>query len=140
SGIILRQVRVGKGGQPFTMVKFRTMIPDAEEGVGPQLSREGDPRIIPAAAWLRKTRLDEIPQVWNIGRGEMSIVGPRPERPELTAEFEAAIPGYARRHEIPPGITGLAQVQGRYSTDPDFKLGHDLQYLVNWSFVLDLQI
>lgn len=139
-GIILRQVRIGRGGKPFTMVKFRTMVPDAEEGKGPQLSHSGDPRIIPAAAWLRKTRLDEVPQVWNIVRGEMSIVGPRPERPELTAEFEAAIPGYARRHEIPPGITGLAQVQGRYSTDPDFKLGHDLQYLVNWSFLLDMQI
>lgn len=139
-GIILRQVRIGQGGKPFTMVKFRTMVPDAEEGLGPQLSHSGDPRIIPAAAWLRKTRLDEVPQVWNIVRGEMSIVGPRPERPELTAEFEAAIPGYARRHEIPPGITGLAQIQGRYSTDPDFKLGHDLQYLINWSFALDLQI
>lgn len=138
--IILRQVRVGRGGAPFTMVKFRTMVPDAEEGKGPQLSHHGDPRIIPACAWLRKTRLDEIPQVWNILRGEMSIVGPRPERPELTADFEAAIPGYGRRHEIPPGITGLAQVQGRYSTDPGFKLGHDLQYLVNWSLMLDLQI
>jgi lipopolysaccharide/colanic/teichoic acid biosynthesis glycosyltransferase len=139
-GILYRQERVGKGGRSFEMVKFRTMVPAAEEGVGAVLARRGDPRIVPACAWLRKTRLDEIPQVWNILRGEMSIVGPRPERPEMTTEFEASIPGYARRHEIAPGITGLAQIQGRYSTDPEFKLGHDLQYLVNWSFVLDVQI
>lgn len=70
----------------------------------------------------------------------MSLVGPRPERPELTAEFERLIPGYARRYEIPPGITGRAQVRGRYATDPEYKLGHDLQYLVNWSPARDLQI
>jgi exopolysaccharide biosynthesis polyprenyl glycosylphosphotransferase len=139
-GILLRQERVGRGGRPFQMLKFRTMVPDAEEGIGPVLAKRDDPRIIPSCRWLRQTRLDEIPQIWNILRGEMSIVGPRPERPELTAEFERLIPGYVRRHEIPPGITGLAQVQGRYATDPEFKLGHDLQYLVNWSVVLDLQI
>lgn len=139
-GILLRQERVGRGGVPFQMLKFRTMVPNAEEGIGAVLARRDDPRIIPACAWLRRTRLDEVPQVWNILRGEMSIVGPRPERPELTAEHERAIPGYNRRHEIPPGITGLAQVNGRYATDPAFKLGHDLQYLVNWSVVLDLQI
>jgi exopolysaccharide biosynthesis polyprenyl glycosylphosphotransferase len=139
-GILLRQERVGRGGRTFQMLKFRTMVPNAEEGVGAILARRDDPRIIPACAWLRMTRLDEIPQVWNILKGEMSIVGPRPERPELTAEHEAEIAGYARRHEIPPGITGLAQVNGRYATDPAFKLGHDLQYLVNWSVVLDLQI
>jgi exopolysaccharide biosynthesis polyprenyl glycosylphosphotransferase len=138
--ILLRQERVGRGGSTFSMLKFRTMVPDAEEGLGPVLAKRDDPRIIPRCAWLRHTRLDELPQVWNILRGEMSIVGPRPERPELTAQFERLIPGYARRHEIPPGITGLAQVQGRYATDPEFKLGHDLQYLVNWSVVLDLQI
>ena len=139
-GILLRQERVGKGSRTFQMLKFRTMVPNAEEGIGPVLAKRDDPRIIPACAWLRRTRLDELPQVWNILRGEMSIVGPRPERPELTAQFERLIPGYARRHEIAPGITGLAQVQGRYATDPEFKLGHDLQYLVNWSVVLDLQI
>jgi exopolysaccharide biosynthesis polyprenyl glycosylphosphotransferase len=139
-GILLRQERVGQGGRTFQMLKFRTMVPDAEEGLGPVLASRDDARIIPACRWLRQTRLDELPQVWNILKGEMSIVGPRPERPELTAEFERLIPGYVRRHEIPPGITGLAQVQGRYATDPEFKLGHDLQYLVNWSVVLDLQI
>jgi exopolysaccharide biosynthesis polyprenyl glycosylphosphotransferase len=140
SPVLFWQDRVGREGKPFRMVKFRTMYPDAEEGLGAVLSKHGDPRIIPACRVLRSTRLDELPQFWNVLRGEMSIVGPRPERPELTAQFEELIPGYSRRHEIPPGITGLAQIHGRYHTDPEYKLGHDLQYLVNWSPVLDLQI
>jgi lipopolysaccharide/colanic/teichoic acid biosynthesis glycosyltransferase len=122
------------------MLKFRTLRPDAEEGIGPILARRNDPRIVRACQWIRDTRLDELPNLWNVLRGEMSIVGPRPERPELTALHEALIPGYGRRHEIPPGITGLAQIHGSYHTDPSFKLGYDLQYLVNWSPVLDLQI
>jgi lipopolysaccharide/colanic/teichoic acid biosynthesis glycosyltransferase len=140
SPVLYFQERVGQEGEPFRMVKFRTMYPEAEEGVGAVLSKRGDPRVIPACQWLRSTRLDELPQLWNVLKGEMSIVGPRPERPELTAQFEELIPGYSRRHEIPPGITGLAQIHGRYHTDPEYKLGHDLQYLVNWSPVLDLQI
>jgi lipopolysaccharide/colanic/teichoic acid biosynthesis glycosyltransferase len=139
-GVFFFQTRVGREGKPFRMLKFRTMYPDAEEGVGAVLSRRGDPRVIPGVEWLRLTRLDELPQLWNVLRGEMSIVGPRPERPELTAQFEALIPGYSRRYEIAPGITGLAQIHGRYHTDPEYKLGHDLQYLVNWSPVLDLQV
>jgi exopolysaccharide biosynthesis polyprenyl glycosylphosphotransferase len=138
--ILHRQVRTGRDGRPYRMVKFRTMYPNAEEGIGPVLASKGDPRIIPACDWLRRTRLDEIPNFWNVVKGEMSIVGPRPERPELTEQFEELIPGYNRRHDIPPGITGLAQVQGRYDTDPGYKLGHDLHYLVNWSPVRDLQI
>ncbi len=138
--ILFRQDRVGANGVVFKMVKFRTMRPDAEEGMGPVLARRRDPRVIRACQWLRDTRLDELPQLWNVFKGEMSIVGPRPERPELTERHVELIPGYARRHEIPPGITGLAQIHGRYHTDPTFKLGHDLQYLVNWSPVLDLEI
>ncbi|MCZ7531693.1 MAG: exopolysaccharide biosynthesis polyprenyl glycosylphosphotransferase [Acidimicrobiia bacterium] len=138
--ILFRQDRVGANGQTFKMIKFRTMYPNAEEGIGPVLARKSDPRVIPACQWLRDTRLDELPQLWNVLRGEMSIVGPRPERPELTERHVELIPGYARRHEIPPGITGLAQIHGRYHTDPTFKLGHDLQYLVNWSPILDLEI
>ena len=138
--VLFRQDRVGQNGETFHMVKFRTMYPNAEEGVGPVLARKRDPRVIPACQWLRDTRLDELPQLWNVLKGEMSIVGPRPERPELTARHVELIPGYARRHEIPPGITGLAQIHGRYHTDPTYKLGHDLQYLVNWSPVLDMEI
>ncbi len=134
------QERVGKDGRPFRMVKFRTMTVDAEGDGAAVLAGKSDARVVPALRWLRRTRLDELPNLWNVLRGEMSIVGPRPERPELTAQFESVIPGYDRRHEIPPGLTGLAQVHGRYHTDPEYKLGYDLQYLVNWSPVLDLQI
>ncbi len=139
--LLFRQTRIGAGERPFEMVKFRTMIPDAEEdGRGARLATLDDPRIIPACKWVRATRMDELPQLWNVLRGEMSLVGPRPERPELTVGFEQSIPGYARRHELPPGLTGLAQIHGRYHTDPEYKLGYDLQYLVNWSPVLDLEI
>ncbi len=134
------QTRVGQDGRLYEMVKFRTMRVDAEEETGPTLAERDDPRVIPACRWVRATRLDEVPQVYNVLKGEMSLVGPRPERPELTAEYERLIPGYATRYEIPPGITGLAQVHGRYSTDPEYKLGYDLQYLVNWSPLLDLEI
>jgi exopolysaccharide biosynthesis polyprenyl glycosylphosphotransferase len=138
--ILFWQTRVGAGGRPFQMVKFRTMRPDAEEDGNARLATQDDPRIIPACRVLRSTRMDELPQLWNVVRGEMSLIGPRPERPELTAEFERIIPGYRRRHEIPPGLTGLAQIHGRYHTDPEYKLGYDLQYVVNWSPVLDLEI
>ena len=138
--ILFWQTRVGAAGSTFRTVKFRTMYLDAEEDGNPRLATQEDPRIIPACRWMRATRLDELPQLWNIVRGEMSLVGPRPERPELTAQFEELIPGYGRRHEVPPGLTGLAQIHGRYHTDPEYKLGYDLQYLVNWSPVLDLEI
>ncbi len=138
-GIIHRQVRVGRFGTTFTMVKFRTMGHDAEEN-GAVKAASDDPRVIQGMGWLRRTRLDELPQLWNVVRGEMSLVGPRPERPEFAEQYELIIPGYGRRHDIPPGLTGLAQVHGHYHTDPGFKLGHDLQYLVNWSPILDLEI
>lgn len=138
--VLYRQSRVGVEGSHFNLVKFRTMRPDAEAETGVTWAEKEDPRVIPACRWMRATRLDELPQIVNILRGEMSLVGPRPERPELTAQFEAAFPNYARRHEVPPGLTGLAQIHGRYHTDPEYKLGHDLQYLVNWSPVLDLEI
>ncbi len=135
------QVRVGAQGTTFRMVKFRTMRPDAEaDGRGARLADAADDRVIPACRWVRSTRMDELPQLWNVLRGEMSLVGPRPERPELTVGFSGRIAGYDRRHELPPGLTGLAQIHGRYHTDPEYKLGYDLQYLVNWSPVLDLEI
>ncbi|MFZ4718044.1 MAG: exopolysaccharide biosynthesis polyprenyl glycosylphosphotransferase [Ilumatobacteraceae bacterium] len=139
SPVLYRQVRVGRHGTHFSMVKFRTMRPDAE-AAGPQLASRNDQRVVPGLGWMRSTRADELPQLWNVLRGEMSLVGPRPERPELTAEIEQVVAGYARRNELAPGLTGLAQVQGRYDTHADYKLGYDLQYAVNWSIVLDLQI
>ncbi len=135
-----RQPRVGRDGVVFDMVKFRTMVRDAETMSGPMLATARDARVVRGLGWLRGTRLDELPQLWHVLTGEMALVGPRPERPEMTESFSRLIPGYERRHELAPGITGLAQVQGRYDTDPGYKLGHDLQYLVNWSPVLDLQI
>jgi exopolysaccharide biosynthesis polyprenyl glycosylphosphotransferase len=138
--VIYHQERTGQNGVPFDMLKFRTMTLDAESQSGPVKATADDPRVVRGCGWLRGTRLDEMPQFWNVIRGQMSVVGPRPERPELTAQYEEIIPGYGRRHEIPPGITGLAQVRGGYHTDPGYKLGHDIQYLVNWSPILDLEI
>jgi len=138
--VLYRQVRVGRDGEPFDCVKFRTMIVDAEEDGRARLATLDDDRIVPALKWMRAMRADELPQLWNVLRGEMSLVGPRPERPELVAEITTRVPGYVRRNELPPGLTGLAQVQGRYGTDAEFKLGYDIQYLVNWSLVTDVQI
>jgi lipopolysaccharide/colanic/teichoic acid biosynthesis glycosyltransferase len=138
--LLFRQTRVGVGGETFEMLKFRTMRIDAEADGVAQLSTTADPRVIPACRWVRATRADELPQILHIVTGRMSIVGPRPERPELTAGFEKEIAGYTRRHEVPPGLTGLAQIHGRYHTDAQYKLGYDLQYLVNWSPVLDIEI
>ena len=139
-GVIYRQARVGYLERQFRILKFRTMVKDAESQSGPQLSLGNDPRVIPALRWLRASRFDELPQIWNVIRGDMSMIGPRPERPELVAEIEKQVPGYQRRHDLKPGMTGLAQVQGRYNSDAEHKLGYDLQYLANWSLVLDIQI
>ncbi len=138
--IFYRQDRIGHLGNAFLIWKFRTMPLDAENETGAKLAVENDPRVLKGMNWLRETRLDEIPQIFNVLIGEMSLVGPRPERPEFVEEFQKNIPGYKRRHDIPPGITGLAQVQGGYETDPAYKLGHDLQYARNWSPILDIQI
>ena len=119
AGVLYRQERVGMEGRTFVMVKFRTMTPDAER-TGPELALLDDPRVVEGMALLRRTpdRLDELPQLWNVLTGEMSLVGPRAERPALVARLEEQIAGYGRRHDIPPGITGLAQTQGHYQTDP----------------------
>jgi len=138
--IILKQERIGKDGKHFTLFKFRTMRIDAETEGEARLAQVDDKRVLKGCNWLRKTRLDEVPQFWNVLTGQMSIVGPRPERPEMVSKFTEEITGYGRRHEIPPGITGLAQTRGGYHTDASYKLGHDLQYLMSWSPILDLQI
>jgi len=138
--ILYRQTRVGRDGAVFEVIKFRTMVRDAESDGHARLATQDDDRVVPALRWMRSTRADELPQLWNVVRGEMSLVGPRPERPELVAEIVERVPGYVRRNELPPGVTGLAQVHGRYGTDAEYKLGYDLQYLVNWSIVVDVQI
>ena len=138
--VLYRQTRVGRDGVVFRCVKFRTMVTDAEADGKPRLASEDDDRVVPILRWMRATRADELPQLWNVLKGEMSLVGPRPERPELVAEIVQRVPGYVRRSELPPGLTGLAQIHGRYGTDAEYKLGYDLQYLVNWSIVIDVQI
>ena len=140
--IVFRQVRLGEGGVPFTILKFRTMRQDAE-AAGAVWAAERDPRVTRAGAFMRKTRLDELPQLWNVIRGEMSIVGPRPERPEFMAELQEAVPFWTRRHLVKPGITGWAQVRRGYTADADGtaeKLAYDLWYLRHRSLVLDLAI
>jgi len=140
--IIFRQVRLGEGGVPFTILKFRTMRQDAEAS-GAVWAAESDPRVTRAGAFMRRTRLDELPQLWNVMRGEMSIVGPRPERPEFVAELQEAVPFWSRRHLVKPGITGWAQVRRGYTSDADGtaeKLAYDLWYLRHRSLVLDLAI
>lgn len=134
------QERVGRGGRVFRLIKFRTMVPDAEKASGEVLAEPGDPRVTGVGAILRRFRLDEVPQFLNVLKGDMSFVGPRPERPSFVRRFVAEIPGYAERHKVKPGMTGLAQVRGYYHTAVENKLRFDLAYIYNYSFSLDLLI
>jgi exopolysaccharide biosynthesis polyprenyl glycosylphosphotransferase len=139
--VLYSQERVGKSNKIFTLLKFRTMRVDAENGTGPVLSAGSvDARLTPIGRWLRLFRLDEIPQLLNVLRGEMSLVGPRPERPHFVNQFIARNPIYAYRHEVRPGITGLAQVHGGYYTDARDKLRFDLFYVSHHSLLLDISI
>jgi exopolysaccharide biosynthesis polyprenyl glycosylphosphotransferase len=138
--VFYTQERIGKDDSVFHVIKFRTMVPDAERDSGAVLSKEDDPRVTRAGRLLRKTRLDEFPQLINVLRGEMSFIGPRPERPVFVEEFERTVPGYAQRHKVKPGITGLAQVNGFYDTDVGNKLKYDIYYIHNYSLWLDLTI
>jgi exopolysaccharide biosynthesis polyprenyl glycosylphosphotransferase len=140
--ILYRQTRVGEGGRHFTIYKFRTMECDAERD-GPALSAAADPRTTRIGCVLRKTHVDEFPQLWNVLRGDMSIVGPRPERPEFIEMLEAAVPFWNRRLLVKPGVTGWAQVQCGYAADCDEmadKLSYDLWYLRNRSLAVDVGI
>jgi len=123
------QERLGCGGRLFRIYKLRTMVRDAERWTGPVLAHEYDERITPVGRVLRKIRIDEIPQFWNVLRGDMSVIGPRPERPEFAQEFADRIPGYAQRFKVRPGITGLAQVYGDYLTSVYHKLRYDWIYM-----------
>jgi exopolysaccharide biosynthesis polyprenyl glycosylphosphotransferase len=138
--VLYTQERVGKDGRNFTMVKFRTMRADAERGTGPVLAAENDPRVTFLGRFLRATRLDELPQLWNLLRGDMSFVGPRPERPEFVERYVRDIQGYGERFRVRPGMTGYAQVNGEYHTSPTTKLKYDLAYIHNHSLWLDLKI
>jgi sugar transferase (PEP-CTERM system associated) len=141
--ILLRQTRVGLQGKHFTLYKFRSMRANAEAGTGAVWASKDDPRITPVGRWLRRLRLDELPQFFNVVRNEMSIVGPRPERPEFSAMLEEKIPFYKQRHWVKPGITGWAQINHKYGDtveDSMVKLEYDLYYIKHLAPALDAYI
>jgi sugar transferase (PEP-CTERM system associated) len=142
--ILYRQRRVGLRGHIFQVYKFRTMRDDAEAATGPVwAAKDGDARVTPIGRTLRRTRLDELPQLWNILIGEMSFVGPRPERPEFVKDLTRDIPYYGQRHVVRPGLTGWAQVRYTYGASTEDalqKLQYDLYYIKNLSIGLDLYI
>ena len=138
--VLYSQTRVGRGGRTFTIYKFRSMMKDAEKHAGAVLSDKDDPRVTSIGRIMRKTAIDEIPQLISIFRGDMSWAGPRPERPEFVRDFLRDIPYYGRRYQVKPGLTGLAQVCGHYLSTPEEKLVYDLEYLRRRSLWLDLQI
>ena len=138
--VLYTQERLGKDGRRFRIIKFRTMVRDAESETGPVWAERNDPRITRIGKLLRPTQIDELPQLINILRGEMSLVGPRPERPELTERFERDVPGYKERMRALPGMAGLAQVRGNYWTPPRQQLRYDNLYIKRMGPGLDTQI
>ncbi len=139
--VFYRQERMGLDGKPFMIYKFRSMYDDAEAETGPVFASEQDPRRTPLGKVLRRSNVDELPQLWNVLRGDMSIVGPRPERPLFVAQFKDKIPQYMLRHKVKAGITGWAQVNGwRGNTSIEKRIEYDLYYIENWSVRLDLKI
>lgn len=141
--VIYRQQRVGMGGRCFTVLKFRSMRVDAEGDGRARWAQENDPRVTMIGHIIRRARIDELPQLWNVLKGEMSFVGPRPERPEFVAELEKSIPYYGARHSVKPGLTGWAQVRFSYGSsvaDSTRKLQFDLYYVKNHSLFLDLVV
>jgi len=141
--ILFRQVRVGEGGRPFQVLKFRSMIVDAEKSGVAQWATKNDSRITRVGKVIRKTRIDELPQIFNVFRGDMSFVGPRPERPEFVVTLSEKIAYYAERHHVKPGITGWAQLLYPYGSsekDAMEKLQYDLYYIKNHSIFLDFLI
>jgi Undecaprenyl-phosphate glucose phosphotransferase len=139
--VFYTQERMGLDGKPFTVYKFRSMPVDAEEVTGPIWAPPRDPRVTPIGRWLRQHDVDEFPQFWNVLKGEMSIVGPRPERPFFVEQFKHKIPQYMLRHKVKAGITGWAQVNGwRGHTSLEKRIEFDLYYIENWSLSLDIKI
>ena len=141
--VLFSQERVGLGGKSFKMIKFRTMTPNAESATGPiMVNEKNESRYIKYGNFLRKTSLDELPQLINVLRGEMSLVGPRPERPHFVTEFQKTIPHFRQRLLVKGGITGWAQINGRsaLTNRPEYKIKYDLYYIKNWTLVLDVKI
>jgi exopolysaccharide biosynthesis polyprenyl glycosylphosphotransferase len=135
------QKRVGEDGRRFAIIKFRTMVDKAEKGVGRVWAKKDDPRRTSVGGFLRKFNLDELPQIFNVLKGEMSLVGPRPERPHFVGKFKEDIPRYMARHKIRSGMTGWAQVNGlRGNTSIEERTKYDLYYVENWSLAFDLKI
>ena len=137
---IYKQVRVTRDGKKFTLYKFRSMSPDAEDDGVPRLSAINDERITPIGRFIRRTRLDELPQLFNVLSGSMSIVGPRPERPEIAKQYEEKYPNFAFRTKVKAGITGFAQIYGRYNTAPEEKLFLDIMYIETFSILEDIKL
>jgi exopolysaccharide biosynthesis polyprenyl glycosylphosphotransferase len=138
--VLFTQERVGLHGKTFRIIKFRSMHHNADAATGPRQATENDPRLTPVGSFLRKTRLDELPQIYNVLLGHMSFVGPRPLHCGEVAAFEAELPWFRERHRVKPGLTGLAQIRGHYATSADTKIKYDLAYLANQSLIMDLQI
>ena len=139
--VLYRQERMGLDRRPFMVLKFRSMYADAERETGPVWTREDDPRRTPVGRFLRRFSLDELPQFWNVLRGEMSLVGPRPERPFFVDQFKEKVPQYMLRHKVKSGLTGWAQVNGwRGNTSIEKRIEYDLYYIENWSVSLDFKI
>lgn len=139
--VLFKQERLGWGGNPIQMYKFRTMPVGAESHTGPVWNSAEDNRATPLGAFLRRTSLDELPQLFNVLKGEMSLVGPRPERPVFVDKFKHEVPGYMQKHRVKAGITGWAQINGwRGNTDLNQRIEHDLYYIRNWSLWFDLKI
>lgn len=137
--VLYKQVRVGLHGNYFNVIKLRSMKVDAENN-GAQWAEKDDPRVTKIGKFIRRTRIDELPQLWNVLVGDMSLIGPRPERPMFTAQFNEEIPGFVKRLKVRPGITGWAQVNGGYDITPKEKFVLDCYYIDNLSFLLDLKI
>jgi len=139
--VFYRQERMGLDRRPFMVLKFRSMHEDAERDTGPVWTRENDPRRTAVGTFLRRFSLDELPQLWNVLRGEMSLVGPRPERPFFVEQFKEKVPQYMLRHKVKSGLTGWAQVNGwRGDTSIEKRIEYDLYYIGNWSVSLDFKI
>lgn len=137
--IFFRQERVGQHGKYFYVIKLRSMKDDAEKN-GAQWAERDDPKVTKVGKFIRKTRIDELPQLWNVLKGDMSLIGPRPERPMFTAQFNNQIPVFVERLIVKPGLTGWAQVNGGYDITPREKLKYDLYYINNMNLLLDLKI